>query len=64
MKIVFMGSPDFAAVSLRELVKSGHDILSVVTVPDKPAGRGRKLTSSAVKRLALELGLPVLQPEN
>lgn len=62
MKIVFMGSPDFAAVSLRELYKSGHEIAAVVTVPDKPAGRGRKLKSSAVKQLALELGLPVLQP--
>ncbi len=62
MKIVFMGSPDFAAVSLQKLAKTGYDILTVVTVPDKPAGRGRKLKSPAVKRMATELGIPVLQP--
>ncbi len=62
MKIVFMGSPDFAAVSLQKLAAAGYDILTVVTVPDKPAGRGRKLKSPAVKQMAVELGIPVLQP--
>ncbi len=57
-----MGSPDFAAVSLRKLAKAGHEICTVVTVPDKPAGRGRKLKSPAVKLMAAELGIPVLQP--
>jgi len=62
MKIVFMGSPDFAVTSLQKLLESGHQILSVVTVPDKPAGRGRKLHASSVKEYAIQQGIPVLQP--
>ncbi len=64
MKIVFMGSPDFAVTSLKKLIKSGYQILAVVTVPDKPAGRGRKLQASAVKEYATQLDIPVLQPVN
>ncbi len=62
MRIVFFGSPAAALPSLRALLDAGHEIALVVTQPDKPAGRGRKLTPSAVKALALERGLPVLEP--
>ncbi|MCZ4222102.1 methionyl-tRNA formyltransferase [Pedobacter rhodius] len=63
MKIVFMGTPDFAVASLDALVKADFDIVAVITAPDKPAGRGQKLNESAVKKYALEKGIPVLQPE-
>lgn len=62
MKLVFMGTPDFAVASLDALVKAGFDIAAVVTAADKPAGRGQKLNESAVKRYAAEQGLKVLQP--
>ncbi|HYK77319.1 MAG TPA: methionyl-tRNA formyltransferase [Daejeonella sp.] len=62
MKIIFMGTPDFAVASLDALLKAGCDIVAVVTAPDKPAGRGQKINESAVKRYALEKGLPILQP--
>jgi methionyl-tRNA formyltransferase len=62
MRIVFMGTPDFAVASLDALVKSGANIVGVITAPDKPAGRGQKLSESAVKKYAVETGLPVLQP--
>jgi methionyl-tRNA formyltransferase len=62
-KIVFMGTPDFAVSSLDALYKAGYDIAAVVTVPDKPAGRGQKMSISAVKEYALEHNLPILQPE-
>jgi methionyl-tRNA formyltransferase len=62
-RIVFMGSPEFALPSLRALALSSYPILGVVTQPDRPAGRGRELTPPPVKRLALELGIPVMQPE-
>lgn len=62
MRIVFMGTPDFAVASLDALVKSGSNIVGVITAPDKPAGRGQKLSESAVKKYAVENGLPVLQP--
>lgn len=58
-----MGSPEFALPSLRRLAESPHDIVAVVTQPDRPAGRGRGLEAPPAKRLALEFGLPVLQPE-
>ncbi|MBK6831253.1 MAG: methionyl-tRNA formyltransferase [Flavobacteriales bacterium] len=61
-RILFMGTPDFAVGSLNALVEAGFDVAAVVTAPDKPAGRGRELRISAVKKRALELGLPVLQP--
>ncbi len=63
LKIVFMGTPEFAVASLDALVQAGCNVAAVVTAPDKPAGRGMKLQSSAVKIYALEKGIPVLQPE-
>jgi len=62
MRIVFMGTPDFAVASLDALVRSGSNIVGVITAPDKPAGRGQKLSESAVKKYAVESGIPVLQP--
>lgn len=63
LRIVFMGTPEFAVPSLRRLVEEGYNVVAVVTAPDKPAGRGQKLHESDVKVAARELGLPVLQPE-
>ncbi|MBO5821292.1 MAG: methionyl-tRNA formyltransferase [Alistipes sp.] len=63
LRIVFMGTPEFASTSLRMLVKEGYNIVTVVTTPDKPAGRGQKMHESDVKLTAKELGLPILQPE-
>jgi len=63
LRIVFFGTPDFAVASLDALVKAGADIVAVVTMPDKPAGRGMQLQSSPVKRYAVAHELPVLQPE-
>lgn len=62
MRIVFMGTPDFAVPSLRALLKAGHEVCAVFTQPDKPKGRGYVLTPPPVKELALEHGIPVLQP--
>ena len=59
MKIVFMGSPDFAVPSLEALVEARFDVPLVVTQPDRPAGRGRKMLPTAVKAVALEKGIPV-----
>jgi methionyl-tRNA formyltransferase len=64
MRIVFMGSPDFALPTLRRLIESAHDIVAVYTQPDRPAGRGRKSTPPPVKTLALEHGLDVRQPRS
>ena len=64
MRIVYMGTPDFAVESLRALVEGGYNVVGVVTMPDKPIGRhGSVLQASPVKQYALEKGLPVLQPE-
>lgn len=63
MKIVFFGTPEFAVASLDRLLREGHDIAAVVTMPDKIAGRGHKLIQSDVKRYAVEHNLRVLQPE-
>lgn len=63
MKIVFMGTPQFAVAPLRSLVEAGHTVLGVVTRVDKPSGRGRTLTPPAVKDAAIRLGLPVYQPK-
>ncbi|MEG3192501.1 methionyl-tRNA formyltransferase [Lysobacter sp. D1-1-M9] len=63
MKLVFAGTPDFAVPSLRAAAQR-NEVVAVYTQPDRPAGRGRGLTPSPVKRAALELGLPVLQPDN
>ena len=62
MSIVFIGTPEFAVPSLRRLAAAGHTISAVVTQPDRPAGRGRRLTPPPVKLAAEQLGLPVLQP--
>ncbi|MDR2628325.1 MAG: methionyl-tRNA formyltransferase [Dysgonamonadaceae bacterium] len=63
LKIVFMGTPDFAVASLKALVDGGYRVVGVVTMPDKPAGRGYKVQFSPVKSYALEQQLPLLQPE-
>jgi methionyl-tRNA formyltransferase len=63
VRIVFAGTPEFAVPPLRALLRSGHDIVAVYTQPDRPAGRGRKLTPGAVKTLALDAGIPVCQPD-
>lgn len=63
LKIVFFGTPEFAVTSLDALVKEGFNVAAVVTMPDKPAGRGKKIQMSDVKKYALEHDLPVLQPE-
>ena len=62
-RIVFMGTPDFAVASLDAIVAAGYDVAAVVTTPDRPAGRGQKLATSAVKQYALSHNLPLLQPE-
>lgn len=62
MKIIFAGTPEFAACALAALLKTEHEIVAVYTQPDRKAGRGQKLTASAVKQLALEHDLPVYQP--
>lgn len=63
LRIVFMGTPEFAVASLDALLHSEHEVVAVVTVADKPAGRGKQLSMSAVKQYALEKNLPILQPE-
>ncbi len=62
LRIVYMGTPDFAVETLRLLVENGYNVVAVVTMPDKPAGRGHKIQFSPVKQYALSVGLPILQP--
>lgn len=62
MRIVFMGTPEFAVASLKAVIDTGHEIAAVITVPDKPAGRGQKLAISAVKEFALTQSITILQP--
>ncbi|WP_455217572.1 methionyl-tRNA formyltransferase [Kaarinaea lacus] len=62
LKILFAGTPEFAAITLRALLDTEHEVVAVYTQPDRPAGRGRKLTASPVKTLAQEQGIPVQQP--
>lgn len=64
MRIVFAGTPDFAATALKALLTTDHEIVAVYSQPDRPAGRGRKLTPSPVKQVALESGIAVYQPES
>lgn len=64
LKVIFAGTPDFAAQHLLALLDSKHDVVAVYTQPDRPAGRGKKLTASPVKSLALEHAIPVYQPES
>lgn len=63
LRIVYMGTPEFAVAGLRALVEGGYKVVAVITMPDKPAGRGHQIQYSDVKKYALEVGLPVLQPE-
>ena len=63
MRIIFMGTPEFAVESLKALVENKYNVVAVVTMPDKPAGRGHHLQQSPVKQYALSAGLPVMQPE-
>jgi methionyl-tRNA formyltransferase len=63
LRIVYLGTPEFAVAGLRTLVENGYNVVAVVTMPDKPAGRGHQMQYSDVKKYALEVGLPVLQPE-
>src|SRR5690606_1319217 len=64
LRIVFMGTPDFAVETLKYILDNNYNVVGVVTAPDRPAGRGRKLQQSAVKKFATEKGLEVLQPTN
>lgn len=63
LRIIFLGTPEFAVASLQALIEAGANVAAVVTMPDKPAGRGKHLQQSAVKQYALSQNLPVLQPE-
>jgi len=63
MRVVFMGTPDFAAASLQKLIGEGYDVVGVFTQPDKPRGRGMNLSFSPVKEVAVAAGIPVFQPE-
>jgi methionyl-tRNA formyltransferase len=64
MRIVYMGTPEFAVEPLRRLVEGGYNVVGVITMPDKPAGRGYNLQPSAVKVYAESAGLNILQPVN
>lgn len=63
MKIVFMGTPDFAKESLKSIIEAYHQVLAVITNPDKPKGRGMKMIASPVKEYAINQNLPVYQPD-
>lgn len=63
IRIVYMGTPDFAVEPLRLLVERGYNVVAVVTVPDRAQGRGQRVIPSSVKKYAVEQGIPVLQPE-
>ena len=63
IRIVYMGTPDFAVPTLDALVNGGYNVVGVITMPDKPAGRGHKMQFSPVKQYALDHNLPLLQPE-
>lgn len=64
LRIIYMGTPDFAVPSLQILVENGYNVVAVITAPDKPKGRGQKVATSPVKDYAVSQGLPVLQPTN
>ena len=63
MKIVFMGTPEFAIPSIQKIHSSSHSLLSVITQPDRPKGRGQKHIASPIKNFAVENNIPVMQPE-
>ena len=64
MKIIFAGTPEFAATALAAVIAAGHEVVAVLTQPDRPAGRGLQLQESPVKRLARANHIPVLQPQS
>jgi methionyl-tRNA formyltransferase len=64
LRILFMGTPDFAVSSLKAILSQGFNVVGVVTAPDKPAGRGRKLNESAIKKYAIDRDLTIFQPNN
>lgn len=64
LRIVYLGTPEFAVTPLRQLVEGGYNVVGVVTTPDRPAGRGQRMRESDVKRYALKAELPIMQPEN
>ncbi|MEA3479612.1 MAG: formyltransferase family protein, partial [Bacteroidota bacterium] len=64
LRIVFMGTPDFAVESLQAIVSNGFDVTAVITAPDKPSGRGKKILPSAVKKYAMAENLKLMQPLN
>jgi len=63
MRVIFMGTPEFAVASLEAILAAGFNVVAVVTAPDRPGGRGMKPMESAVKKCAISHGLPLLQPE-
>ena len=63
IRIIYYGTPEIAAFQLEHLIREGYNVVAVVTQPDKPSGRGQKLSESAVKQIAIQYNLPVLQPE-
>ena len=63
MRVLFWGTPDFAVPSLQAILGEGHEVVAVVTQPDRPAGRGQEVRHSHVKQIALDEGIKVLQPE-
>ncbi len=63
MRLVFAGTPDFAATALKSLLQTDHEVVGVYSQPDRPPGRGRKLTPSPVKQVSLDAGIPVFQPQ-
>jgi len=64
LRIIFAGTPDFSVLPLKALMDSEHEVVAVYTQPDRPSGRGRKLTPSPVKAVAVDAGIPVEQPIN
>lgn len=64
MRVVFMGTPDFAVPTLQQLIASEHDVVGVITQPDRPSGRGKKVRTSPVKKASVEAGIEVYQPES
>ena len=64
MKVVFLGTPDFAVPSLQGLVTDGHEVALVITQPDRPAGRGQRHRPSPIKKFASQSGLPLFQPQD
>ena len=64
MRVLYMGTPDFAVPTLQAMIEAGHEVVAVITQPDRPRGRGKKNTAPPVKVAAQAMNIPVLQPEN